>query len=331
MYEPLALALAAAGKSDAVLDEAGIAVDELGSSNARIPISAADRIWEHVLSVTGDRYFPLRAAEYVKPCDLANYLAASEKTLGEALPAWIDCLRLDTDALHWTLEDSEDALLTLHTGPKLPSAGPFAEYLLATRQVFLRRFGPRGWTLRFVSFRHAAPANLEPFERIFGTRPRFGAALDQLGFDGALLGAPMPRSDEALAEILRNYAERVRGELTGTDSLAERVGKSLRAGADRGISSVARELGMAPRSLQRALIAEGTSYREIAANVRRAEAERLLLRKEFSICEVAAELGFANVSTFHRAFTRWTGFTPGAFRAREAAADSRRAQLVLGD
>jgi AraC-like DNA-binding protein len=101
-------------------------------------------------------------------------------------------------------------------------------------------------------------------------------------------------------------------------SFSARVRELLGDGTDPGISHVARQLGVGRRTLQRALTAEGTSYSAIAAAMRRAAAEQLLARGDLAICEVAHALGFAEVPAFYRAFTRWTGTTPGAFRAERS-------------
>lgn len=85
------------------------------------------------------------------------------------------------------------------------------------------------------------------------------------------------------------------------------------AGVNPGISHVASDLGVAERTLQRRLGSEGTSYNAILNGTRRSVAERLLRRRELSIAEIAHALGFGDVPSFHRAFVRWTGVTPGKF------------------
>jgi len=71
---------------------------------------------------------------------------------------------------------------------------------------------------------------------------------------------------------------------------------------------------MSVRSLNRVLNAEGTSYRESLDTLRRELAERHLAGDHLSIGEVGYLLGFSELSSFHRAFKRWTGRTPARFR-----------------
>ena len=83
-------------------------------------------------------------------------------------------------------------------------------------------------------------------------------------------------------------------------------------------SDAARALGMSERTLGRALAADGTGFRELRDDVRRDQAIALLVSGE-RIDEVASRLAFANTSSFHRAFRRWTGRSPGAFLAEQRA------------
>jgi AraC-like DNA-binding protein len=202
---------------------------------------------------------------------------------------------------------------------------PVVEFAMAARHTFFQRFGPENWCLNFVSFRHREPSDVSPLERAFGVRPRFDAGLDQLGFDASLLDAAMPRREAALADLLESYLDQSRTAPRGT-SMSSRVQEILSSDGDPGMSVIARRLGVASRTLQRKLTQEGTSYSRIANRVRRAAAERLLEQHEPAISEVAVALGFGEIPSFHRAFVRWTGATPGEFRAMHRGELARKKQ-----
>ena len=155
---------------------------------------------------------------------------------------------------------------------------------------------------------------------MFGVTPQFGAALDRIVFDKALLAAPMRSRDDALSELIRRYAEPALASAERPVSLSSRVEALLSNSVAPGVASVARHLGLAPRTLQRMLRNEGTSYTEVASRMLRAAAERLLSRRELAIAEVAHALGFGDTSAFHHAFMRWTGVTPREFRTRALGA-----------
>lgn len=89
-----------------------------------------------------------------------------------------------------------------------------------------------------------------------------------------------------------------------------------------GMPEVASQLGVGPRTLRRSLAREGTFFSEVRDAVRFAIARDLLTMSTLSINDLALTLDFANPTTFIRAFRRWTGETPAAWRDRigEAAA-----------
>ena len=84
-------------------------------------------------------------------------------------------------------------------------------------------------------------------------------------------------------------------------------------------AAIAADLGLPPRTLQRRLASDGTSFGSLLEEVRRELALRLLSEPRTSVAEVAFALGFADQTAFHRAFVRWTGSTPGEHRRRLAS------------
>jgi AraC-like DNA-binding protein len=80
------------------------------------------------------------------------------------------------------------------------------------------------------------------------------------------------------------------------------------------MTRVARALELSRRSLRRRLEAEGSSYRMIVKEALAIVAKQYLRERRLTIQETAYEMGFADPTTFHRAFKRWTGTTPSAYR-----------------
>ena len=103
----------------------------------------------------------------------------------------------------------------------------------------------------------------------------------------------------------KSYTERVRDYLLD--------GKTSR-GDD--LEGVARALGLSVRTLRRRLQEEGTNYSAIASGAFVALAKRFLVDEARSVDETAYAMGYATPSSFHKAFKRWTGTTPKAFRQR---------------
>jgi AraC-like DNA-binding protein len=114
-----------------------------------------------------------------------------------------------------------------------------------------------------------------------------------------------------------------------------RLRRRLRAGLDAGqlpgFDDLAIELHVAPTTLRRRLEAEGTSFQAIKDDLRRDTAIHQLVGGSRSVVSIAADLGFGEPSAFRRAFKKWTGVQPLAYRAGLARPTSRRASKARAE
>ncbi len=172
-------------------------------------------------------------------------------------------------------------------------------------------------------FPHPTPADLRDHERAFdGALLRFNAPFRGFAFDKAYEGAPGPGADSALHSMLRARLDSLLGQLGRSRTMTMAVRRlvvqemnretalSEGALADR----VATAMRMSRRTLSRKLEQEGTSFVAIADTVRHETALAYVLDRRLELTEVAFLLGFSHVESFHRAFKRWTGETPVAYR-----------------
>src|SRR5262249_25587554 len=90
------------------------------------------------------------------------------------------------------------------------------------------------------------------------------------------------------------------------------------AGGDVRMKSIARELGLSARTLQRRLAEEGVTFQELVDEARKQAASRYLNNSHLAIGEVSYLVGFSEPAPFYRAFRRWFGVTPEQFRSRQS-------------
>jgi AraC-like DNA-binding protein len=108
------------------------------------------------------------------------------------------------------------------------------------------------------------------------------------------------------------------GSATPRSAFLERVRLAVANALVRGrptIRAIARALHASPRTLQRRLREQGTSYAKLIDSVRRERTESLVTTGRLSITEIAFLAGFRDLGGFRRAFRRWTGVTPSRARA----------------
>ena len=109
-------------------------------------------------------------------------------------------------------------------------------------------------------------------------------------------------------------------DMTHVGGVASQVRRALLEKSPRQFlttEAMATELGMQVRTLRRRLEAEGTTYRELLAGVRKLLAIEYLRKTRMTTVEVASRLGYSDVSNFRNAFSRWTGHTPQYYRRGE--------------
>ncbi|MEU9109874.1 AraC family transcriptional regulator [Streptomyces xanthophaeus] len=173
--------------------------------------------------------------------------------------------------------------------------------------------------LAHASFCYPPPPHAQEYELLFDCPVRFGAGRTGAAFDAHWLTAPLVRDEPALDAMLRRapfdllsrpaygttVAEQVRRTLTQQLRLSPRL---------PALGEVAARLAVSPATLRRRLQQEGTSFQQLKDHVRRDAAIAGLAESSEPIAELAVRLGFSEDTAFHRAFRRWTGTTPGAYR-----------------
>ena len=178
--------------------------------------------------------------------------------------------------------------------------------------------------------RFPRPAIAAAWEAALGCEVTFDAPANRIGFPAELTRRPIATGDPALKAALRQYADDLAesfasdpacsGEVMAT--IARELGREL-GPETPSVVAMASELSMSPRSLQRRLRAEGQTYRGLVERVRLDLAERYLQNGAHSVERVAELVGYADGSSFVRAFKRSKGQPPGEYSRH--ARHSRRA------
>jgi AraC-like DNA-binding protein len=156
----------------------------------------------------------------------------------------------------------------------------------------------------------------------FGVRLREGPA-ESISFAAEDAARPFLTENEPM---WRFFAPELRSRLADLDaaaSAAERVRaallETLPAG-DHTMTSVARHLATSPRTLQRQLQNEGTSFQAVLTGTREHLARHYLTHSAMTTAEIAYLLAYDDTNSFYRAFRTWTGSTPDTLRTANAGA-----------
>ena len=301
---------------------AAVEIDDttLNDPDGRVPMSVAIALLARAVDQTGDTNLGLHLAEHAElgSFDVHFYAMASSPTLGAAYERLCRYQRLIHETSRVELEIRGERAVLRHQlagGKAVPRQT--AEFLLAAWVRAGRVVTSVDWTPQEVHFAHPAPPNSSEHARFFRADMHFAMGENALILPTPLLRTPCARADPALVAVLDRYAAERLEQAPRTNSIADRVrgvlGDELRGGEPTAARLAAR-LKMSVRSLNRLLAAEGTSYRELLDALRHDLAARHLAGDQVAISEVGFLLGFSELSSFHRAFKRWTGQTPAEFR-----------------
>ena len=318
----LAYANAAKIATAGVLAAVGLTPEALVGPEARVSHGANNRLWELLGEASGDPEFGLHFAERLDlgAFDVVGHLVACSETFGAGLGRVVAYSRILHDAGRVEVERDGGQVLVYPGCRGLPVECPrqIAEFSAASVVMLGRKLTGAAMVPLAVHFKHAAPVRLREHVRLFGVSPRFDRPETVLVFDAAVLALPIRTPQTGVLTYLEAYARDVLARLPADDDILDQVERVVVTAMSRGVPEmhqVAAQLGMSPRTLQRRLADRETTFQALLDGVRRSYAERYLRDARLSLAEIAFLLGFSEPSNFHRAFRRWTGTTPSAFRA----------------
>jgi AraC-like DNA-binding protein len=167
-----------------------------------------------------------------------------------------------------------------------------------------------------VAFLHPRLGPMSSYADAFGCPVLFSQPRCSMRLSGELAGRAIDNADPETRRVATRYLD---SQFSGGEvALARRVSELVRRLLPTGhgdAETVAEQLRMHPRTLQRRLAAEGTRYADLLDHERRAQALRLLSQPGLHLSQIAGLLGYSEQSAFNRAFRRWYATSPGRYRA----------------
>ncbi len=309
-----------------LLARAGIAPAELGDPNGRISVGNYAALYNLSVHQLGDEGFGLFAAPVrVGSFEFLCRSVLSSQSLAEALDRGCRFLRLVVP----------DLAVTIAPGPRtselqIAEARPLQRERDDPRRVFALEWilrllhGLACWLvnrdlpLNSVAFPYSEPPHAADYKLIYTARSTFGSRHLVATLNSNLLELPVRRDDDALTAFLDGAPGKIvtlyRRDREMVRQVRDVVAKSFPDAVS--LDAVSRRLNLSSRTVERRLHEEGSSLRAIKDALRRDIALSRLHKSDQPVAQIAAGLGYADTSTFFRACTAWTGFSPTAYRRR---------------
>ncbi|RKS16311.1 AraC family transcriptional regulator [Pseudomonas sp. WPR_5_2] len=315
-----------------LLQQLGINPELLEEPRARIGPEPFTRLIQALWLALDNEYLgfgkaPSKPGSFAMMCHAVIHCRNLEKALNRGLLFY--SLFPDAPRLTLTRED-EMIRLSLDDSQLWDPDHFLTEYLL----VVWHRFG--SWLigqrirLEQATFSYPRPEHGAEYDLLFSCALSFSTAKSaaqkssgaqsSLLFHSRYLNMPLLQDERTLKHFLERSPADLLARPDDGHSLTSQLRRLLSRDSARwpDLDAVATHLHISPQTLRRHLREEGTSFQELKDQLRRDIAIYHLSRNDLPLQQIAEQLGFSEPSAFHRAFKKWTGLTPGAYRAQES-------------
>ena len=302
-----------------LLEGLGLTFEGMKDPAARLPLSTCVTLTERACLLTGEPGLALYMGMQMRLSwhGFLGFAAMTASTVREALDLAARFSQTRTTAIAlYTCVEGDDAALVLEERVPLDGLREFVVLALfvGIAQIAEVVTGRRLHGAAECSF--AEPPYMPRFAHVLTDPIRFSQPANRLVFASSILDLPIVTADPVAMQLARSQCERELSALVLAGGFVGRVRGAIE-GADealRPLEEVARVLHVSTRTLKRTLAAHGTTFSALIDDTRRQRALLLIAQRDVALSEVAHQLGYSDVANFTRAFRRWTGKSPAAFR-----------------
>ncbi len=281
-------------------------------------------LWDQVHHLVQDCAFPVRVGSQfqIEALEAFGFLAMSCETLRDAYERTVRFRALYNVGSRWELSIREERMRMVWLPWRVAVRSELAfrsvnEYEVAEMLASIRQLTCKHLIPDRIAFRHRSPKDTSVHRELLGRQPEFEADFDGFEAGAAWLAEPIRTKNVRLREYFERQCGLAQQAFASDPPFSAQVRQRLIASMDGRLpdmQSVARTLGVSPRSLHRRLADEGTRWNELLDEVRQEFAKSYLRRPKLSVGEVGHLIGFTDSSAFFKAFRRWTDSTPSEYR-----------------
>ena len=268
-----------------------------------------DQLWREAARI--DPAIGLKLFTLFTPQDwhVLAYLCLYSPDVLSSMKLWARYARLaaDTDTVR-LLNDENGVGIELCVDPPSELARYVIEHYGAMSIAQLRRGTGQQVQPVLARFTHSRPSYYKQYTQWFGGRVEFDCPINCFYFDARSLSLPMQTRHHGMLELLTQELDRriaVHRNFSGWSAkVAEGARRSLARGETPNLDNLAKALHQTPRTLRRRLEEEGTTFRQLLDQIR-AELELHLELQGESLTEIAAQLGYSDLTAYLHARSRW--------------------------
>lgn len=300
------------------LSKVGINPALLEQPDARVPATAYARLWRLLARRMDDEFFgmdprPLKSGSLAFLCRAAM----AQPSLDAGLETGLGFLSLMLEQMPAQLVRQQSLAEIVLLEPEPKRAFTYFTYWMIVHGVACWLAGRRIPILA-IELRCPPPEFCDDYRVMFSDNLRFDRPRTRMIFSADCLDLPIKRSPEELKRFLAHAPANILVKYRDPTSLANRIKHDLRhmpANTWPETEGLAANLCISASTLRRRLADEGQTYQGLKDSVRKELAIVWLAEADISFVEIAVRLGFADVSSFYKAFRKWSGSNPGHYRS----------------
>jgi AraC-like DNA-binding protein len=266
---------------------------------------------------TGDPCFGLKYGTSAKFANPLGYLMSNAPDLRTAFRSLIQYQRVFNSNTISFVETPGAARLEWCYPVTMTNVVQLTDFVLMRFMLRIQSAAGPSWRPLSVGVTHHEPSDRDQYEKRLGTRMAFDQPCNSIVIAGATLNLPMPGSDPNLFNLVKRFCDQELAQQRSNEDPLNRVRDAMLRCLQRGNTSpkrVAEELGTMPASLHRLLRSQGTSFQRLFDDTRRRLAHRYLYESSLTLTDIAARVGYSELSAFSRAARRWFGASPRSIR-----------------
>ncbi|SIS73517.1 AraC family transcriptional regulator [Neptunomonas antarctica] len=302
-----------------IFNSAALSHADFTKPGARFPATHFNDVLHTLAEAADNPRIALNLGEATQPRILGSigFMMSTAPTLGKAYQTLIDYLPLLFEGAVLQMEQTvEGTLLTLELNE--PNLQPI-EYFLACLVNWPRWLTGQQIPASVVYLSFPEPENIQTYQRFFAAEVQFDAPRNQLLLASDYLTLSCIDANPEMHQLHREFADSLLSKSNQQSALVAQTRNLIRRQLSEGGGTVRREqiadtLGLSLRTLQRKLGVLGTNFQDVYDHTRREVGLQLIQRGQLSFGEIAFQLGFSNQSAFQKAFKRWMGVAPSAYR-----------------
>jgi AraC-like DNA-binding protein len=294
--------------------------DHIMQQNTHISPMQYHTVVENALALSQD---PLLGIKHGQRLNIAShgfvgFAAMAADDLGQALSLAIRYARTRTLLADIRFHKEDDsAVVQINRLASMPSTFPFVVENIITSFIGVARFliNQQDQMSAVVKLNYSPQAPLSEYERLLGVPVLFNQPHNQVCFPEYLLDVPVSTANATSRGLAESECEKLLIQLDQGQDLVIQIRHKLdKMNAFPTLPIMAKAMASSPRTINRQLAQLNTTYQQILDDARREKAIDLLSYSTINIEHIATQLGYNDPSNFGRAFRRWLGKSPRAFR-----------------